>query len=60
MSKQNTDYLDSPSLKLTTTKLTLFERLCRQICPCLAKKRDKAYRDDISRIHMNVGNTEVN
>jgi hypothetical protein len=57
MSRQNTDYLDSPSLKLTTTKQSFCERLCKLVCPCLARKREKAYRDDISRVTINAGNT---
>jgi hypothetical protein len=30
-----------------------------QICPCFAKKRDKAYQDDSSKTHISAGNTEV-
>jgi|JI61114C2RNA_FD_contig_21_14148339_length_870_multi_5_in_0_out_0_1 hypothetical protein len=60
MSAKNSDYLDSPTPKPSGVKLTAFERFCRQICPCFARKREKAYREDISRLNVNPASTESN
>lgn len=58
MTSKNGDFLDSP--KSSKVKLTAFEKFCRQICPCFARKKTKAYREDVSRLNPNAGSTESN